>query len=91
MKRVLSPLLALLLFSMPTLALAEEIKVGVKGMVCAFCAQGIKKKFTALPEVASVDVSLEKKVLTIQTKDSQTLSREKIAQTLKDAGYEIAD
>ena len=91
MKRVLSPLLALLFFSMPMLALAEEIKVGVKGMVCAFCAQGIKKKFTALPEVASVDVSLEKKVLTIQTKDSQTLSREKIAQTLKDAGYEIAD
>ena len=23
----------------------KEIKVGVKGMVCAFCAQGIEKKF----------------------------------------------
>lgn len=91
MKRLLSVFVAALLLGGPSLALADEIKVGVKGMVCAFCAQGIKKKFSALPEVASVDVSLESKILTIQTKDQQTLSREKIAQTLKDAGYEIAD
>lgn len=91
MKSVLKFFLASLLLSAPMTAFAEEVKVGVKGMVCAFCAQGIKKKFSAMPEVASVDVSLTKKQVTIQTKDGATLPREKIAEALKDAGYEIAD
>lgn len=92
MKQTMKVLLVLGMMSAPWFsAHAEEVKVGVKGMVCAFCAQGIKKKFSAMPEVASVDVSLQKKQVTIQTKDGATLPREKIAAALKDAGYEIAD
>jgi periplasmic mercuric ion binding protein len=66
----------------------NEITVGVKGMVCAFCAQGIEKSFMAQKEVAKVAVSLENKTVKITFKEGQTLSREKITELLKDAGYE---
>lgn len=66
----------------------EEIKVGVKGMVCAFCAQGIEKKFSSQPEVDKVEVSLANKFVKLKFKDGKTLSKEKIAELLKDSGYE---
>jgi mercuric ion binding protein len=68
----------------------EELKVGVKGMVCAFCAQGIEKKFTAQPEVEKVQVSLENKIVKLTFKDGQKLSNDKIKEILKDAGYEAS-
>lgn len=74
--------------TLSSLAFAGEIKVGVKGMVCAFCAQGIEKKFKAQNEVDSINVSLENKFVTIKYKDGQSLSQEKITQLLKDSGYE---
>lgn len=77
----------LILFSSFAFA-SEELKVGVKGMVCAFCAQGIEKKLIAQPEVAKVEVSLANKFVKINFKDGQRLSNEKIAELLKDAGYE---
>lgn len=66
----------------------NELRVGVKGMVCAFCAQGIEKKFKAQKEVESVKVSLENKYVELKFKDGQRLSNEKIIEILKDAGYE---
>lgn len=66
----------------------EEVKVGVKGMVCAFCAQGIEKKFKAEKEVESVEVSLQNKYVKLKFKDGQKVSNEKITDILKDAGYE---
>ncbi len=66
----------------------SEVNVGVKGMVCAFCAQGIEKQFLAQKEVSKVEVSLENKIVKIKFKDGLTLSNEKISQILKDAGYE---
>lgn len=77
----------LILFSSFAFA-SEELKVGVKGMVCAFCAQGIEKKLIVQPEVAKVEVSLANKFVKINFKDGQRLSNEKIAELLKDAGYE---
>ena len=67
---------------------SNEMKVGVKGMVCAFCAQGIEKKFKSQKEVSKVEVSLENKFVKLTFKEGQTLSKEKIAEILKDAGYE---
>jgi periplasmic mercuric ion binding protein len=67
---------------------AEEIKVGVKGMVCAFCAQGIEKKFMAEPEVDSIEVSLANKFVKLKFKEGKSISKEKITELLKDAGYE---
>lgn len=67
---------------------AEEIKVGVKGMVCAFCAQGIEKKFMSQPEVSKIEVSLENKYVKLKFKEGKSLTKDKITELLKDAGYE---
>ncbi len=75
------------LISLPAMA-GQEMKVGVKGMVCSFCAQGIEKKFRSQDEVADIQVSLEKKFVMLKFKDGKTLSEAKITQLLKDAGYE---
>lgn len=68
---------------------AKEIDISVKGMVCAFCAQGIEKKFKALKETGSVDVSLEKKLVKVQTKADEDIPDTKINQILTDAGYTV--
>ncbi|MBX3022763.1 MAG: heavy-metal-associated domain-containing protein [Bdellovibrionales bacterium] len=68
---------------------AREIAITVKGMVCAFCAQGIEKKFKALKEVESVGVSLEKKIVKVTTKADQDIPDQKINEILKDSGYNV--
>lgn len=92
MKKIIA---AILLFSSMAFAQADaaaekqQVKtVGVNGMVCAFCAQGIEKKFKSQPEVADIEVSLEKKFVKIKFKDGQSLSETKISELLKDSGYE---
>ncbi|MCE3009152.1 MAG: heavy-metal-associated domain-containing protein [Proteobacteria bacterium] len=78
----------IILFSALFAVAGEELKVGVKGMVCAFCAQGIEKKFKAEPEIEKVKVSLENKFVLLTFKDGKNLTKEKIKEILKDAGYE---
>ncbi len=72
----------------PVAAPANEVQVGVNGMVCAFCAQGIEKNFKAHKEVESITVSLENKFVKIKFKPGQTLDNKTIADILKNAGYE---
>ncbi|MBX7231465.1 MAG: heavy-metal-associated domain-containing protein [Bdellovibrionales bacterium] len=64
------------------------LEVGVKGMVCAFCAQGIEKKFMQQKEVQAILVSLENKKITITFKPGQRLTNIKISSLLKESGYE---
>src|SRR5437764_557422 len=88
MKRAFIILSLLSLFG-SSLALATEVQVSVNGMVCGFCAQGIKKKFSAQPAVDEVKVSLEKKLVTLSLKEGQDIPNDKIAELLKDSGYSI--
>ena len=77
--------------AMPAFAANDHrVKVTVKGLVCAFCAQGIKKKFSADEAVQNVDVSLRKALVTVELKDGMQISDEKIQSTLKDSGYSIS-
>lgn len=85
MKKII--LISVYLISISSVA-GEEIKIGVKGMVCAFCAQGIEKQFKSQKEVESIEVSLQNKFVKIKFKDGQKISNEKITEILKDAGYE---
>lgn len=71
------------------ISFAEDITVKVNGMVCSFCAQGIKRNFESLDSVKEVLPSLENKVVVIKIKDSKTLDDEKIKQIINDAGYQV--
>ncbi len=65
------------------------IVVGVKGMVCSFCARGIEKKFSKLPEVEEIKVDLKAKVVTLKTKKDMDLQDNKIKELITEAGYNV--
>jgi copper chaperone CopZ len=68
---------------------AETILASVNGMVCAFCATGIEKSFKKIPVVEKVDVDLEKKLVTLQTKAGASLDDTTIRKTITNAGYAV--
>jgi mercuric ion binding protein len=95
MKQLFKPLLIATLIStslVSPLAFAKpltgEIHVKVKGMVCAFCAQGLTKTFKKMPEVQEVSVSLEGKFVHLSLKKDQSLEDTKILEAVKEAGFE---
>jgi mercuric ion binding protein len=68
---------------------AETIRIGVNGMVCAFCCEGIERALKKQPEVASVQVDLYGKMVTIDTKSNANLSDAQINKIVTRAGYEV--
>jgi len=70
-------------------AAADTIQATVNGMVCGFCATGIAKTFKGQPEVKAVNVDLEKKVVTINTREGKTIDDSKIKKLLGNAGYSV--
>ena len=83
------PLTIIVIFGLTAAVSADTIKATVNGMVCGFCATGIQKTFKAQPEVKTVDVDLENRLVTIQTKQGQTLDDSKIKKLLGNAGYSV--
>ncbi|MEY2479517.1 MAG: hypothetical protein QOI04_444 [Verrucomicrobiota bacterium] len=70
-------------------AFADTIKASVNGMVCAFCATGIEKTFKGQPEVKTVSVDLQKKLVTIETKEGKTIDDAKLKRLITNAGYSV--
>lgn len=70
-------------------AYATTIEMGVKGLVCAFCAQGIEKKLRKLPATADVMVSLEQRLVAVALKDGQDISDAELRKALTDSGYTV--
>ena len=52
-------------------AAADTVQAIINGKVCSLCGTGIEKTFRAQPEVKSVDVDLENKLVTIHTMRSR--------------------
>ena len=73
------------LFSLGALAEHEQVQMKVKGMVCAFCAQGILKKLQAEKGVSDVKVSLEDHLVTFRLQDQTKVSDEHFKEVLKNA------
>lgn len=68
---------------------ADVAKVTVNGMVCAFCAQGIEKTISKMPQTKAVYVNLEKRIVAVEPKDGQKLDMAKIKAGIVDAGYDV--
>lgn len=76
--------------SLFSFANAQEVaKIGVNGMVCAFCAQGIEKTIAKMPETQAVYVNLDQKLVAVEAKKGQKLSLDKIKAGIVDAGYDV--
>ena len=72
-----------------SLAAGDTIKATIKGTACDLCASTIEKTFRAQPEVKTVDVDLENKVVTIQTRHGLTMDDSKIRKLLGNVGYSV--
>lgn len=81
--------LFLMLIFMTPVSFAEQITIKVNGMVCSMCAQGIQKKFSKLTEVKDMNVNLDTKIVSISTKNDQTVSDAKIKEIINEAGYNV--
>ena len=79
----------IIFFGLSAAISADTIKATVNGMVCGFCATGIEKTFRAQPEIKSVNVDLENKLVTIETKQGRTLDDARIKKLLGNAGYSV--
>ena len=75
--------------TLPALTYAKPITVQVKGMVCGFCAQGIEKKFKALPQISTIKVSFETKKVNLDTKEGGDVSDDQIKTIINKSGYEV--
>ena len=89
-------ILFFLLFALssPVMASADEIsannvRVEVNGLVCAFCARGIRNTFNREEATADVLVSLENRLVAVEFKPGHDLSDEVITRLLTDAGYNV--
>lgn len=68
---------------------ADDIKVRVSGMVCAFCATGIEKKFKGEDSVDAISVDLSQMLIELKTKSEKELSDERITALITSAGYKV--
>lgn len=82
--------------SQPTASLADTYKttsnamlVNVKGMVCDFCAQGLKKKFGKISEVEMIDVDLESGNVLIKLKEGKNLDDATVKKAVMENGLEV--
>ena len=82
-------LASLITLSFSAVASADTIKAKVNGMVCGFCATGIEKTFKAQPEVKTVNVDLEHKLVTVSTKQGQTMDDSRLKKLIANAGYSV--
>ncbi len=78
-----------LLASLSAIAASKEITVQVQGMVCAFCSQGITKKFKAQEAIENVAVDMDKKEVRLTLKEGKDLTDSKISELIKDAGVNV--
>jgi copper chaperone CopZ len=58
-------------------------------MVCGFCAQGIEANLRKNPAVTDVVVSLEKKLVIVETRAEDSIDDAALAKTIADAGYSL--
>ena len=81
----------LLCVSFPASALADDVgyTLEVQGLFCAYCAYNVSKQLKSLDGVIpeSVDVDLEKDVVTLQS--DKPLAKNQLAELIRSAGFQL--
>lgn len=66
----------------------QTMQLGVEGMSCQHCAKAVKAALAALPGVAEVEVSLERKTATVSY-DPAKVGRPAMKAAIEEAGYTV--
>lgn len=70
-------------------ARAETIEMTVHGLVCAFCVNSVEKALRKNPATQDVVISLERKLVVVQTRPGADIGDEELRKVLKDTGYDV--
>ena len=70
---------------------SEVLNISVSGLVCDFCARSIEKIFSKKESVQSININLEKMLITINLKKGKNLDDNTIKQLIKDSGYDVRE
>jgi copper chaperone CopZ len=70
-------------------ARAATIEMKVYGMVCGFCVQGIEASLRKNPAVVDVVVSLEDKLVIVETRGAEDIDDAALKKAIADAGYDL--
>ncbi|OPZ74542.1 MAG: Copper chaperone CopZ [Firmicutes bacterium ADurb.Bin456] len=65
----------------------EEIKLFVEGMSCSHCQRAVEKALKEIKGVEKVQVDLGKKEVVV----TGSAARDKLAEAIVEAGYEVVD
>jgi copper chaperone CopZ len=82
-------LLALVFSAGAASAQATTIEMKVFGMVCGFCAQGIEANLRKNPAIVDVKVSLETKLVRVETRGTEDVPDADLRKAIADAGYDV--
>lgn len=80
---------AFLLLAASAGSVANTIEMKVFGMVCGFCAQGIEANLRKHAAVTDVQVSLDKQLVVVRTKDGTDVPDAALHKAITDAGYDL--
>ncbi|MDB5036922.1 MAG: heavy metal transporter [Bacteriovoracaceae bacterium] len=87
--KLLKSLFVTFLICLPSLTFAGDLVVTISGMVCAFCAQGIEKKFKTEDSVKEIKVDLDQKKISLKLKDGKQLEDKRIIELVTDSGFNV--
>ena len=71
--------------------IAKHIRVVTKGLVCSFCAQGIKKGLESHPATVSVQFNKDFNLVDIHLKEKKSIDKKDIVKIFNDSGYEVQE
>ena len=84
---LLALLAGLLIAAGPAAAGSTLWRLKVNGMVCSFCAQGVKRKLSTLPGVQSITVDMQSHTISLVTAEGFKGGESSIRKAVQDAGY----
>jgi copper chaperone CopZ len=68
-----------------------DIAVYATGIVCSFCAQGLKKTFKKHPSIEKLDIDIESMTISIYLKEGKNIFNWTLKRKIKDAGFNIKE
>jgi copper chaperone CopZ len=87
--RIATILLGLLALGASFGARAQTIEMTVHGLVCAFCVNSVEKALRKNPATQDVVISLERKLVVVETRPGTDIGDDVLRQALKDTGYDV--
>lgn len=69
----------------------STVLLRVDGMTCPFCAAGLEKRLTRLPEVDSVLVRISDGLVLIREKTGQVLTDAQLKREVQQAGFSVRE